>query len=245
MTASASVKGERRTNSLWWPGRGQGRRILAFILTLDAVPATTTIGLERRSEFFSELRSIVWKNCLALLNDPRSHVASITLDGNLQVPPTMYSAWQCTMVSSSNSSLAGRGGAPNHSIGRRQAATNGPRGLPRMRTALPDLSIVLPGAQHPIQPHCQLMGASHLGYAVMLVHRQAQILPMPTRIMPLSLDRRLHQQPAKQRIALLGDVAHALLVLAAGGLCRNQSQIAAHLLASREASPVSQDQHVG
>ena len=76
-----------------------------------------------------------------------------------------------------------------------------------MRTALHHLSIVLPGAQHPIQPYCQLVRDRHLGHPVMLAHRQAHILPMPARIVPLGRDGGLHQQPAKQRVALLGDVA--------------------------------------
>jgi hypothetical protein len=46
--------------SLWWPGRSQGRRTLAFILTLDTVPATFTIRLRtNRRTFFSEIRSIL------------------------------------------------------------------------------------------------------------------------------------------------------------------------------------------
>jgi hypothetical protein len=65
-----------------------------------------------------------------------------------------------------------------------------------------------------------------------------------TRILALRLGRGLHQQPAQQPIALLGDVPHPLLMLAAGRLGRNQPQIAAHLLAAGKASPVSQDQHV-
>jgi hypothetical protein len=47
---------------------------------------------------------------------------------------------------------------------------------------------------------------------VMLVHRHAQILPMPAWIVPLSLTGGLHQQPAQQRVALLADVPQAALV---------------------------------
>ena len=53
------------------------------------------------------------------------------------------------MISCSNSPLAGRVEASNHSIGRFRATT-GALGLPRMRTALPDVLIIFPGAQHPI-----------------------------------------------------------------------------------------------
>ncbi len=54
------------------------------------------------------------------------------------------------------------------SFNRSLTATNGALGLPRMRTALPDLCIVLPGAQHPIQPNRQLVRDGHLRHPVML-----------------------------------------------------------------------------
>jgi len=92
-----------------------------------------------------------------------------------------------------------------------------------MRTALPDVLIIFPGAQHPIQPHRQLVGNRHLGHTVMLGRRQAQILPMPARVVPLRRARRLHQQPAQQRVALLADVSQTALV-GAGILRRNQPQ---------------------
>ena len=41
----APFSGPWRKKPLLWPGRGQGRRSLAFILTLDAAPATATIDL--------------------------------------------------------------------------------------------------------------------------------------------------------------------------------------------------------
>jgi hypothetical protein len=81
-----------------------------------------------------------------------------------------------------------------------------------VRTALFDLFVVLSGAQHPIQPNGQLVRDRHFGDAVVLVHRQAQILSVPVRIVPLGKRSRLHQQPAQQFIALLADVAKAALV---------------------------------
>ncbi len=47
----------RKGTSAWW-GWGQGRRTLAFILTLDAGPTTPILALGTKLRFFSELRSI-------------------------------------------------------------------------------------------------------------------------------------------------------------------------------------------
>jgi len=76
---------------------------------------------------------------------------------------------------------------------RPQAAATGLGGLPRVRTALPDLLIVLPGAQHPIQPDRQFVRNGHFGRSVMLVHRQAKILPALARIVAPSLGGSLHR----------------------------------------------------
>ncbi len=105
----------------------------------------------------------------------------------------MYSGRTYPMISCSNSPLDGKSRGVQ-SFNRPLFATTGALGLPRMRTALPDMLIIFPRAQHPIQPHRQLVGNRHLGYAVMLGHRQAQILPMPARIIPLRRACRLHQQ---------------------------------------------------
>ena len=72
MTASAPVNGFLRSELLWWPERCQGRRTLAFILTLDTAAASFTIepGTNRRT-FFSEIRSIVGKNRLAFAKRPK------------------------------------------------------------------------------------------------------------------------------------------------------------------------------
>src|SRR5580692_12739220 len=59
----------------------------------------------------------------------------------------------------------------------------GSSGLPRVRTALLDLLIALPGAQHPIHPNCSFVGDRHLGDAVMLILRQTNILPPPARVL--------------------------------------------------------------
>ena len=46
-------QGKWRRSSLWWLGRCQGRRTLAFISTLDTAPATLTIvqGAKLRCSF--------------------------------------------------------------------------------------------------------------------------------------------------------------------------------------------------
>src|SRR5664280_2595199 len=148
------------------------------------------------------------------------------------------------MITCSNS-LTWRERRGVQSVNRPETAATGQFGLPRMRTALHDLRVVLSGAQHPIQTNRQFVGDSHFGHAVMLVHRQTYVLPVPTRILALCLDCSFHEQPAQQRIALLGDASHPLLMLAAGRLGRNQPQITAHLLAAGESPPVPQDQYVG
>ena len=47
----------------WWE-RGQGRRFLAFILTLDPVPTTARMEMGTKLRRFSELRSITGKTVL-------------------------------------------------------------------------------------------------------------------------------------------------------------------------------------
>ena len=71
----------------------------------------------------------------------------------------------------------------------------------------------------------------------MFISRQAKVLPMPGRIRLLRLGSGFYQQPAHQRIALLGDVTQASRVRA-GSFLRNQSEIAGYVFAARE-FPVS------
>ena len=71
----------------------------------------------------------------------------------------------------------------------------------------------------------------------MFISRQAKVLPMPGRITLLRLGSGFYQQPAHQRIALLGDVTQASRVRA-GSFLRDQSEIAGYVFAARE-FPVS------
>ena len=112
-----------------------------------------------------------------------------------------------------------------------------------MRTALLDLFIVLPGAQHPIQANRQFPSDCRFGDTVMFIPRQAKVLPMPGRITLLRLDGGLYQQPAHQRIALLGNVTQASLVRT-GIFFWNQSEIAGQILAARETLPIPDRQYV-
>ena len=98
-------------------------------------------------------------------------------------------------------SLAGTDGASNQDVGLTSAT--GLNGLPRMRTALLNLRVALPGAQHPIQSYGQLVRDSHFGYAVMLVQGQTKILPVPTHVRTLRLDRSLDQQPTSSVLPCL------------------------------------------
>src|SRR6516164_5652897 len=119
------------------------------------------------------------------------------------------------MISCSNS-LIWRERRGVQSVCRPETAPTGSYGLPRMRTALHNLLVVLPGAQPPIQTNRQFVGNGHLGHTMMLVLRQPHILPVPAGILALRLDGSFHHQPAQQWIALFGDVPHPLLMLAAG-----------------------------
>src|ERR1017187_8124468 len=88
------------------------------------------------------------------------------------------------MITCSNS-LAWRERRGVQSVCRTETAATGLYGLPHVRTALHHLLVILPGAQHPIQPNCQLVRDSHLGHPVMLADRQTKILTVPARIVSL------------------------------------------------------------
>ena len=81
---SNDVGGVKGEVGRWLRERGQGRRFLAFILTLDAAPMPLSLCRERSSDVFSELRSIAaWfglgQGCMILFHcvvvkSSRTHV---------------------------------------------------------------------------------------------------------------------------------------------------------------------------
>ena len=103
MTASAPVNYFCATRPRWWLEGCQGRRCLAFILTLDTPPTTSIIGLGTNLRFFLRFVPSL-KNVLFLRNHPSPHFAlnHFSMATN-QVPPAMYSVRSCTMISCSNS----------------------------------------------------------------------------------------------------------------------------------------------
>jgi hypothetical protein len=123
------------------------------------------------SQVLSEIHPITGKtSCAAKRPKPALCIQSLSM-ATLLVPPTMYSDRQSSMISCSNA-LPWREGWGVQSDCRPETTATGQNGLPRMRTALHDLCVALPGAQHPIQTNRQFVGDSHFGHAVMLVHRQ-------------------------------------------------------------------------
>lgn len=105
-----------------------------------------------------------------------------------------------------------------------------------MRTALLDLLVIVPGAQHPVKSNRQFVRDGHFGHSVVLLHRQAHVLPMPAGIVALGDGRRFGLQPAHQPVALFADVSQVSFARA-GGHLRNQAKIAGYLLATREPLP--------
>jgi hypothetical protein len=171
MTAFIPVKvffctGDRE--SLVWSGRGQGRRFLAFISTLDPVPTTATIAQGTKLQMFF-LSFVPW-------------LETVLRCETIPEPVFVSQSFAMATLGSINHvfglvvhhdylyklfPLPEEAGRPIRTSA--DTSATGLHGLPRMRTALLDLLIGLPGAQHPIQPNCQLACDGHLGYAVMLV----------------------------------------------------------------------------
>src|SRR3989441_2983122 len=99
-------------------------------------------------------------------------------------------------------------------------------------------------AQHPVQSYRQLARRCHLSHRFRLLVAAMQILSTKLGIVTHCDLRRFHQQHAQHAVALLGDRPQ-LLPSARGVLARNQTQVAGHLLAAREAADIAQGQHVG
>src|SRR5580692_13022153 len=135
------------------------------------------------------------------------------------------------MIMISNSVLRGSG-MPIQVDGVLLCAMSGTE-LSRVRTELHQLSILPTVPPHPVQPHSEPSGHGHFG-DVALPHRQMQVPSSPVGITPCCGLGCFDQQETQQRAALLGDAAEPLMTRA-GIFRRNQSDIAADLLAPRKA----------
>jgi hypothetical protein len=116
--------------------------------------------------------------------------------------------------------------------------------LSRVRTELDPLRMLPTVPPHPVQPHPESPGHAHLGDVPLPAQRQMQVPSSPVRITSCCGLGCFHQQETQQRAALLGDVSQPLLA-DTGILLRNQSQIAADLLAALEPLHRPDDQHEG
>ncbi len=103
------------------------------------------------------------------------------------------------MIVYSNSLTLQGGRAPNHDVGR-VVSTSGYHGLPCMRVGGVGLRCL---AQHPVQPHRQFTSDGHLGHRFTTTEHQPLVVPPQFHIGSRSRLRRLQQQKAHQRIALL------------------------------------------
>ncbi len=103
--------------------------------------------------------------------------------------------------------------------------------LSRVRTELHQLRIFPTVAPHPVQANRQSPGHGHLGNVSLSPHRQVHIATPPVRVLTHRCLRCFSQQIAQQSVALLADMSQPLLA-STGVFARNQSHIAADLLAA-------------
>jgi hypothetical protein len=132
---------------------------------------------------------------------------------------------------------------PNHVDGVLVHAMSGTE-LSRVRTELYPLRILPTVPPHPVQPNRQSSGHGHLGNAFLPTHRQMHVPSPPVRFTTRPrLGLLLPARNAKE-LTLLADVPKPLMA-GTGVLARNQSHIAADLLAALEPLRSSDDQHEG
>src|ERR1700689_2658298 len=103
--------------------------------------------------------------------------------------------------------------------------------LSRVRTELDPLRILPIVSPHPVQPHSESSGHGHLGDVPLPTHRQVHVPSSPVRITTRCCLCCFPQQETQKRTALLRDVSQPLMA-GTGVLRRNQSDIAANLLAA-------------
>jgi hypothetical protein len=119
-----------------------------------------------------------------------------------------------------------------------------PHELSRVRTELDPLRIFPIVSPHPVQPNCDSSGHGHLGNVSLPTHCQVHVPPSPLRITTGRYLCCFYQQETQQGAALFGDVPQPLMACT-GILFRDQSHIAADLLAALEPLRSSYDQHEG
>jgi len=116
--------------------------------------------------------------------------------------------------------------------------------LSRVRTEFDQLRIVPTVPPHPVQPNCKLSGHGRLGNVFVSTHCEVYIPTPPLRVTPCGCLRCFSQQVAQQCIALLADVSQPLFA-GTGVFARNESGVAADLLAARKPLRRPDDQNVG
>src|ERR1700733_1181331 len=142
------------------------------------------------------------------------------------------------MIITSNS-LSRGSGMPIHVDGVLLHAMSGTE-LSHVRTEFDPLRILPVVPPHPVQPYRESAGHGHLGDVSLPAHRQVHIPSSPVGITTCCGLCRFSQQEAQQRAALLGDVSQPLMART-GVLRRDQSDIAADLLAALETLRRSDD----
>src|SRR6266403_1420320 len=116
--------------------------------------------------------------------------------------------------------------------------------LSRVRTELDPFCIFPTVPPHPVHPNRQSSGHGHLGDVPLPTHRQVYVPSSPVRIPTRCCLCCFSQQETQQGATLFGDVSQPLMA-GTGVLARNQSDIAADLLAALEPLRSSNDQHEG
>src|ERR1700730_5510225 len=116
--------------------------------------------------------------------------------------------------------------------------------LSRVRTELDPLWIFPTVPPHPVHPNRESSGHGHLGDVSLPAHRQVYVPSPPVRIPTRCGLRCFSQQETQQTAALLADVCQPLRA-STGVLARDQSDIAADLLAALEPLRCPNDQHEG
>ena len=105
-----------------------------------------------------------------------------------------------------------------------------------------DLWILHLGAQHPVESYGQLARRCHFRHPLGLAVATVLILFAKSFVQTHHRVRRFHQRLPQKAIALFGNRPQPLPP-SGTVLARNQSQVAGHLFAAREAADVADGQH--
>jgi hypothetical protein len=132
---------------------------------------------------------------------------------------------------------------PIHLLRRLLHAMSGTE-LSHVRTEFDQLRIVPTVPPHPVQANSEFSGHRRRGNVFVSRHYQVHIPTPPVRVTPRGCLCCFSQQVAQQRIALLADVSQPLFA-GAGVRARNESGVAADLLAARKPLWRPDDENVG